>query len=144
MNAEQQVRGVLLGAARAAAPQWPPGLLERVEGALERADPPGLDSWATRAEWGAATAEELRRVPQNAGERALLAKLQAVADGAAGAFAEEQAGLSGMVRAQGEAVAEAGQETLETLDDLIRSPKTWAVLGLLILGGGYLYQRRRR
>lgn len=144
MTAEEQVRGVLLAAARASAPRWPPGLLERVLEAIDSADPPGWNPTANRRQWGEAIAEKLAGVPQNAGERALLEKLQATADGAASGFEFEAGGVLAPVLEQGAAVGAAGQEAIEGIDKSLRSPVAWLAAAAIAAGGAYLYTRRRR
>jgi hypothetical protein len=145
MTAEEQVIGALRAAAVASAraKSWPPGLLERVQAALDSVDPDGWNPSATRRQWGEGAAAALAEVPMNAGERELLGKLQAVADGAAAGFEEESRGVLGPAFDQAEAAGAATGEAVDNLAQALSSRWMWAALFALVGGGLWLKYGRR-
>lgn len=105
--------------------RWPAGLLPRVQLALAGADPAGLDSRATRADWYAAAYEAIADVPTSQAEADALQTIFALATGGASAFAEEQAGIAGQIKTQADVAADAIVDGLDTAADVITSPWTY-------------------
>ena len=144
MNAREQTVGILERAAPSIATRerWPAGLLARVQLALNKADPAGLDWLATRQDWYVAGYEALADVPENQAEADALQSLFKLATTGSGAFNEEQAGLPGQVRTQAEEAAAGALDKLDTAGRILGSPWAW-VAGAAALGGAVWLATRR-
>lgn len=127
MTPRDQTVGVLERAAPGIAnkERWPAGLLPRVQLALAGADPAGLDSLATRADWYAAAYGALVDVSTSDQELEAMQTLFALASNGSGAFREEQAGALGQLKTQADVAADAVVDGLDTAADVIKSPWTY-------------------
>jgi hypothetical protein len=113
--------------------RWPAGLLPRVQIALMRTDPWGRDSVATRQEWYTAAYEQLAAIPTTPAEVAAIKSMLDLAQGASGAFVEEQAGALGQIQTQAGVFVDNVVQGLDTTAKVITSPWTY-VAGAAVAG----------